>query len=264
MSKRATYTDVTEGKKDHIFNDPNNTSGVIETSHDPFFAWLTTWWRPLFVACIAVLAVGYARHMFTENARQSAESASEAFSKMHSNFEEYLSALQSQQTLKNRENPTDKKALEDLEKSRNSAEERVKDTRVKFESALQFVGDVGEPYRSFKPLYAGLINLADGKQEEASAVLSDLKWKDLPSGLERILGEGAALSVGRALVDRDDAKGKEVLIDLVKSGMYMNAPAAIIMSRVAKSDDERKTAQSLVEEVNKNHPEQAKLLEKDS
>lgn len=224
------YTDVTEGDRRGIFNVSNGRS---VPSDDPLVTITRKYTKPAVIVATLVGALVYGSYVFKQTAIAGIESASGSFSAFHDDYESYI----------NIKDELNKPGLS-AEKKKD-LEQREKDISAKVSAELAGLADVRDPYRSIGLVYSELFNsIKNDKPISASS-----NWKSLPQGLNRMLEEGKAFAGAKKQVDIDYKLGKGLLKGLAESGQYFNSVAAISLSRMADSEEEKADAIAILENL---------------
>lgn len=163
------------------------------------------------------------------------------------------------------EKPADGAAadLEKAEKDLAAAEKERAEISEKISFSLEALSDTRAPYSIYATLYRGLIKSDSAK---SMAILSGLNWRTFAaedrSG-ERFASELAALHVARLKLDDEESRaaGLKGLEDLAASGVFARVAAATAYGNVARSEEERSTAITLLSNLASDEPEQLEFVE---
>ena len=243
----ATAEQQTPEEETHdIYTDP----ALIQSSDDPVVIFVQKHWQRIVSLAIAAGIV-----WFVVNSYQSAQQASVArssalFTSMRSSFTD-LEEQQSEGT--NSEATT-------TDEAKTSENDKL---LAKFNTQLESLSETKEPYAFLEEMYKGL---HAGKTGDLEKMNSDLKsnWQNLEkTDSKRLLGEVSDLAKAKLMLDSVEkkAQGLELLQVLSTKAIFVSVPAAITLSKIASTDEEKANALGILEELSTSQPEQLDLIQ---
>jgi hypothetical protein len=259
MGKQS-YSDVAEGQKEHIFQDPALQSRAED--QDPLVKFLKSQWRFLVILVIAYFAAVYGQRLYRQTNVLKEAKRAESLGKMKVLFADMVVAheKQSQLTKRTKDGKSEPKSGEELE----SDQKLFRDARGRFDEQLRIVKDQGEEYVAIAQLYDGVARARTEDYGEAAVRLGALgDWEVLrPELPERMLRELGAYTRGRALLQEDRTRndGKDLLMKVARSAIYYNAAAGLALAATAISTEDKTSVVSLLKSIRDAHPEQTDLI----
>lgn len=250
------------GAAEHdIYTDP----ALARETRDPIADFLKSQWRPLFVGILLIFAVIYVKNTMQESYQRGLETSADALFKAQEAFDGFKEAKKKVAELEAKPLSTDAKAKETELKDREAALTDLKSREERMQQTLAVLGDSKAPYNKIADLFKLLIAHERGDVSAMRTALGQYSTESLPrlKGADRFVGELSLIALGRALLDTPEtgAEGKRILIALAKQGEIVAVSAALTVSRIASTDDEKKEAQALIAELALKNPEQAAALQ---
>ncbi len=252
------------------FRDTVVNSTLVE---DPLFKFLSKYWRQVGLTIAAVLVSYFAVQSFKDTYVKSMQRAADLFVDVQKNMEGLpaieaaLLAAQKEKEEKGKDLKADQKAKDEVAAKVVKAEEDLKKAQDRLKDMLTALADTREPYSHLASTYKGLLAWKMNEFDSARGALeSAAKWRNVAAdGKERVFMEGAALALAGLMIEKSEFTNaaRANLQDLARDGQYVNIVAALRLSRLASTADERKAARSLLEELMLKHPEQTELLSKE-
>jgi len=256
--------------KHDIFTDPALARPFTE---DPLFRFLKRHWKHLLLAVGAALAIVYTRNVFEETRTAELERAGDIMNRVRSEYatlgtlEGELASRQAAVTRLAADPRAEGKAKEEAAGEAAAAGQKLDESRRRLESFLLALSDTRPPYRDLVPLYRTLIARAGNDEAKVRETLPLLAPAALskPEAQERFVEELRALVAGRLLIDDDATLGeaRARLKLLASEGAYVQVPAALSLSRIARSPEDRAEARTLLETIASKQPEQLALLQEE-
>ena len=246
-----------------IFQDPAIARALDE---DPIFRSLLKYWKQCLVVVAAVLAAWYLKSRFHETWAGSMTESADIFQSVSVELEGFRRAvdeLESISAQKAGETPV----TEDTTKKYAEAETRLKESREKLLKSLAGLGDASSPYAELAPLYGALVQAREGKIGEVRAALGNSSWD--PAQAEKmtraaeLIAELKSLVLARSLLDSPETEqeGRALLARLAEQGRVVHVTAAVSLARTAATEDQRRGALSILQQIAKRQPEQGEILE---
>ena len=120
----------------------------------------------------------------------------------------------------------------------------------------------GNIYQGLGTLYKARAIAAEGKNEEARALLAEFRETTPGSNRDKLLSELASLLDARILLrdQNSSSEGKQALKALSKSASFVTVEALVTLLRISSNDQERSETVSLAEEIISNRPELSDLV----
>ena len=225
---------------------------------DPVAKFVSKNWRQIIGALIVALVVWFGYTQFESAAVTRREAAADLYRKVREQYAAFTDARAS--ALKE----TDAKKKEELVKS-------LQDSARKTAESVRALGDASYPYNEIGRIYQALLAILvpqDGaftpNVQAAREALQPLNWKEQKAGSrERFLAELRALLLGRTLLDdkAGAAEGRELLKALAQNGSVVHASAALTLSQIAVTDDEKKEARLLLDTLRSAHAELGEVID---
>lgn len=257
-----------QAQNNDIYTDPAIVDAKID---DPLALFISKHWQQLIMALV-VIGIGYYFYNgYLTSQRENQMRAAELYSKAQNSFEE-LERLRSEELKANPNNPETSEAKvdsntadSDKELAEKSKQNQIAEARGRLTQQLAALGDTPAPYKQMGVLYSIRMAIAQNDLKSAESALATLPaWNtvDRTDSALRYIGEQAALLYAIGLIDDDSRiqEGRELLISLGKSGVFVAPQAAITLARIATSKPEKSEALSLLESVSRSLPSQSDLL----
>ncbi|MCO6431209.1 MAG: hypothetical protein J5J00_10140 [Deltaproteobacteria bacterium] len=253
-----------EPRANDIYTDP----ALLESApKDPVQELLQSHWKQIVYAALAVIAITYFVSSFREAFEENLKISADHFSYVDSTFEE-LRAAQSEyrQALEKGAPKEGSKEAEEQAAQLKALKEKADAARTKFEQVLaEAVNQSREPYSLLSSVYQAKVARLSGdaavlkaKAQEAS------RWESIKEldSFERLQSEYLALVAARGLVDHSEGaeEAKKQLVGIIEGGVYAAVPAAIALSELAATPQEKTQALTLLQSLRSRMPEQADLL----
>ncbi len=238
-----------------IFDDEVMRRTVLE---DPLAKFVNKNWLQIIgvLIVVAVVYFGYVQFMSAYQTRMSG--AADLYRKVR---EEYAALTE---TRASAVKETDAKKKEELTKS-------TQESSRKLSESIRALGDASYPYSEIARIYQALVLItvppggaltADVKA--ARQVLQPLNWEQEKTGSpKRLLAELRALLLGRTLLDDPStiAEGRSMLKTLAQRGAVVHTAAALSLSQIASTDEEKKEAKAVLESLRSQHVEQGEVID---
>jgi len=246
------------GSADHdIFTDPALAQAV---SDDPLFRGLAKNWRQIVVVIAAVLFGSFAWNRFQETKDERLGDYSELYTRASDQLADVAEKSKNLAELK-----ASLLTMDDASRTKiTEAEKVLSESQSRLEDTVKSLGDTGEPYANFVPLYRGLAASLSGDAATATKLLQTDDWRtaEARGRAAQFAAELSALARARVLVDSDTtfSEGFALLRDLSLTSKYVYAGAVVSLQRVAQTAEQKSDAASVLDQVRTSKPEQAELL----
>ncbi|NLF25502.1 MAG: hypothetical protein GX589_07580 [Deltaproteobacteria bacterium] len=224
-------------------------------NEDPLFRFLFKWRRPLVWALVLVACLAYIQFHLNQSRQENKNRGADLYAEVR---KEFLLLERLDKEL------ADKKDESDQEKERLTQE--LKSVKDRLNGKLDALQDQKEPYRKIGQAYRALTAVKTGDPKQFESLMSQL---DLDRELASVASEEAlyvelpALLLARALLDHEEGveMGKRTLRTLSQKAKYVRVSAALTLSTIAQSEGERAEALALLQQIQKDLPEQGSLIE---
>lgn len=222
---------------------------------DPMVRFVWRWRSQFFgIACVILLGVLY--YTYSQEAfRSSMNEAARVFSEGRAELVRYNDLV------KEREQATKTDATTvNLEGLNSKIGESLKLASAKFDVLAQSPGI----YETLGRVYKLVLDVKSGQLEKA---LNDVQRLDYQNNSlsedQKFYYELAWLFVARSVLDSETLRqnGLGLLQQLTKTGQFAAVPAAITLTNLAESDEERKTARETLDALLERQPAQGELIE---
>ncbi len=245
-----------------IYTDP----ALAREARDPVAEFLKRQWRQLLVGVLVVFAIVYVKNTLQESYRRGLSGSADAFYKAQDALENLKTAKKTLKDLEEKTLPTDAAEKEKAEKERETARADLKAREERLQQSVAVLGDSMAPYNSFADLIKALAARESGDMQGVRSALAKYSPDTFSAlkGSDRFIAELSLLALGRALLDapESEADGKKILNALASKGEWAGVSAALTISRIAETEQEKKDAQALIADLSTRHPEQAAALKK--
>lgn len=251
------------GRSPNLFEDPAIAQSAKD---DPFAKFLSENWRQVAgTVLVAVLVVwGYNTFRATNEAKRAA--ASDLFADVRTNYSLYINQSNSlSQSKVELATATDDKKKGELTTRITKLESDTKDQKAKLERMIQALEDnLVEPFPRLAHLYRALLLVREGDIARVRSVLGVESWESVgsPGSPDRFVSELSALTLGKALVDRDDSIGEgiKVLAGLAERGTTAQIPAVLSLSAVVTTPEDKQMVERFIADIETKNPAQIKFL----
>ncbi len=248
------------GPSRNIFEDPAIAAAGRD---DPFVQFVSAQWkRILAILCaIGISMVAYNTFNTTRELKKAA--ATELFGQVR---EQYESIVMKQAELSNQQSDLATKSDADKKDSEGKIAELVKEIDLLHQKTkLMIVSlDSPAPFDLLGRLYGGLLAARFGEYETTKAALIANQWEIVgrAGSSERFAAEMATLGLGKALTDSEPflAAGKAALFGLAERGEFAAVPAAVSLSSMAVSAEEKTKVRELLTTLRGRFPSQEKFI----
>lgn len=243
-----------------IYTDP----ALTREAQDPVAEFLKARWRPILVAVLLVFAVLYIKSSLQESYQRSLSASADAFYKAQDALENLKTAKKALKELEDKTLPTVAAEKEKAEKDREAARTELKSREERMQQTIVILGDSMAPYSKLADLMKALVARESGDVQAIRGALGKYSPDTFGQlkGSDRFISELSLLALGRALLDSPDTEreGKNILVALAKKGEIAGVSAALTISRIAESEQDKKDAQALITDLAARYPEQAAAL----
>lgn len=148
--------------------------------------------------------------------------------------------------------------------AKKSQAEQVETLKVKLTEELKVLGDAKEPYKSLAGVYQALAAnlLGDTASAQQSLAALDLTASLAEESPQTMYVEFAALNAARALIDSDASypQGRSVLKTLAEKGRYVATNAAIALTDISRTVEEKAEAKAVLDSLVARVPESQDVL----
>jgi len=236
-----------------IFTDPALARAKDE---DPVVKFIATHWREMLISVVVVLGGYYVYNRYQTTQYESKVSAADLLVKAQESVDEVTVVKQRLQIIES--NPADKTKPEEVE----NLKKRLLEAESKLSQRITALGDLSGEYGALSSYYQIVAALKENKLEDAQKILTTVLGQGESNSDTDFVTELAELMVARAALDTDQgqAKARAALMSLAKNSRFIHAAAAVTLARISRTDQEKKEALDVLNEIKANHPEQTDLL----
>lgn len=250
------------GADEHdIYTDP----ALARETRDPIADFIKAQWRPIFVGVLLIFAILYVKNTMQESHQRGLEASADALFKTQEAFASFKEAQKKVKELEAKPLSTDTKAKEKELEDRGAAQNDLRSKDERMQQTLAVLGDSKAPYNKIADLMKLLVAHEKGDVSAMRTALGKYSTESLPklAGPDRFVAELSLIALGRALLDtpETEAEGRNILIALAKQGQVVGVSAALTISRIASTEDQKKEARALIADLTARNPEQAAALQ---
>jgi len=245
-----------------IFRDP---ALAESTDNDPLVKFIVKNSKYLIALLIAAPLIFFGINNYQETNLLKRQSATRLYSEIRDQFSNYQS-LQIELTKARVDlEKAEKDKKTELESKIKKDEDTLREGRQRADKMIQSLGDTAiEPFVGLARLYAALFAIQDGDVPKAQNLIGTPQWESAEAGTpERYVGELSELVAARSLLNdpltEDSARVR--LIKLASNGTTAKLSAALTLARVAHTDEQKKGATDILNQVKQAQPEQAKYID---
>lgn len=251
-----------------VFEDNPQVAKTL--SEDPLFRFLGRNWRVLLVIVGVVLLAYFFNNMFHATYVETMQRSAEVFENVHAQYDDIESSkkqllqLQLESVKLAKDQNTEAKQKEENQKKITELDAKIGASTTKLEALIAALADTREPYNKLALIYRALLLKSKNDLKAAADTLQAFNWKNLDlQNKQRFFAELAGFNLAGILLDSSEnrAQGEALLKDLALSSEYLSGAAALRLSALASSQEQRSEAHSVIEQVLTKHPEHSDMLE---
>lgn len=245
-----------------LFEDEKVAERVAQ---DPLYVFVKNFWRQLLVAAIAIGAAVFIYQRFHDTYVQGMERGASVLSTVQRDYKRVVELGRQVKVGEAGLAKIGKDKVEAEQKKLDSLKTQQKEAHTQLGAAITALQRERPPYSNIAMVYQALVARTGGNLDGVRSALLGLDWQTITDtkSPQRLSAELGALVLAKSLLDNEItlAEGKSLLKALAEHGAIANVSAAISLSRIAQSDEERAAAQQTLIELKNKHPEQNNLLE---
>jgi len=244
----------------NIFEDPAIADAA---KTDPVVRFMSTYWKPVMGALIAVALGMIAYNKIKETSAQKRAAATQTFNELR---EQYNTMVTKQEEAKTLERALSSKTGSEKDDSAKKIDELKKETEQLWEK-VKLRADALEspaPFDILGRLYKGMAAARMNDYDAAESALIKTPWEisGRPGSGERMVAELATLGLARSLLDSEkhSVAAKGALKGLAERGDFAAVGAVSSLASVVSTDEEKKAVRDLAEKIKSRLPAQEKFL----